>query len=78
MTTILQQAKQVSILIFYENQTKSIIFTFFFPANPKVVFNLRKNSPKDHLLPDGMTIDDEGNIYVATFNGHTIYKVNPK
>jgi len=46
-------------------------------SNPKVIFNLRKNSPKDHLLPDGMTIDTDGNIYVATFNGHTIYKVNP-
>ncbi|XP_058974893.1 regucalcin-like isoform X1 [Musca domestica] len=47
-------------------------------TNPKVVFNLRKNSPKDHLLPDGMTIDTDGNIYVATFNGHTIFKVDPK
>jgi len=46
-------------------------------TNPKVVFNLRKTSPKDHLLPDGMTIDTDGNIYVATFNGHTIYKVDP-
>uniref|UniRef100_A0A1A9W1H5 Regucalcin n=1 Tax=Glossina brevipalpis TaxID=37001 RepID=A0A1A9W1H5_9MUSC len=47
------------------------------PVNPKVVFNLRRDSPKNHLLPDGMTIDTEGNIYVATFNGYTIYKVNP-
>uniref|UniRef100_A0A1B0AQI8 SMP-30/Gluconolactonase/LRE-like region domain-containing protein n=1 Tax=Glossina palpalis gambiensis TaxID=67801 RepID=A0A1B0AQI8_9MUSC len=47
------------------------------PANPKVVFNLRRDSPKNHLLPDGMTIDSDGNIYIATFNGHTIYKVNP-
>ncbi|KAL9882926.1 regucalcin isoform 1-T1 [Glossina fuscipes fuscipes] len=47
------------------------------PANPKVVFNLRRDSPKNHLLPDGMTIDTDGNIYIATFNGHTIYKVNP-
>ncbi|ALC49810.1 smp-30 [Drosophila busckii] len=46
-------------------------------SNPKVIYNLRKTSPKDHLLPDGMTIDTEGNLYVATFNGATIYKVNP-
>jgi len=47
-------------------------------TNPKVIFNLRKNSPKDHLLPDGLTIDTEGNLYVATFNGATIFKINPK
>lgn len=47
-------------------------------SNPKVVFNLRKSSPSDHLLPDGMTIDSDGNIYVATFNGYTIYKIDPK
>ncbi|XP_020715460.1 regucalcin isoform X2 [Ceratitis capitata] len=46
-------------------------------SNPKVVFDLRKPNPKDNLLPDGLTIDSDGNLYVATFNGHTIYKVNP-
>lgn len=43
-----------------------------------MVFNLRKDDVKTHLLPDGMTIDTEGNIYVATFNGYTIFKVDPK
>ncbi|XP_030386451.1 regucalcin isoform X2 [Scaptodrosophila lebanonensis] len=47
-------------------------------SNPKVIYDLRKTSPKDHLLPDGMTIDTDGNIYVATFNGHTIYKLDPR
>ncbi|XP_037937573.1 regucalcin-like isoform X2 [Teleopsis dalmanni] len=45
--------------------------------NPKIVFDLRTLDPKGKLLPDGMTIDTDGNIYVATFNGYTIYKVNP-
>ncbi|XP_050325274.1 regucalcin-like [Bactrocera neohumeralis] len=40
-------------------------------SNPKVVFKHAEH------LPDGMTIDTEGNIYVATFTGHTVYKVNP-
>lgn len=46
-------------------------------CNPKIIFDLRKNSKEDHLWPDGMTIDTEGNIYVATFNGSTLYKVDP-
>jgi len=46
-------------------------------SNPKVVFNLRRDNPDDLLFPDGMTIDTEGNLYVATFNGHTIFKVDP-
>ncbi|XP_067634406.1 regucalcin-like [Eurosta solidaginis] len=29
-------------------------------------------------MPDGMTIDADGNLYIATFSGSTIYKVNPK
>ncbi|XP_054738924.1 regucalcin-like isoform X2 [Anastrepha obliqua] len=40
-------------------------------SNPIVVF---KHS--EHW-PDGMTIDSEGNIYIATFTGQTVYKVNP-
>ncbi|XP_011208874.2 regucalcin isoform X3 [Bactrocera dorsalis] len=40
-------------------------------SNPKVVFKHAEH------MPDGMTIDTEGNIYVATFNGHTVYKINP-
>uniref|UniRef100_A0A0A1WDJ0 Regucalcin n=1 Tax=Zeugodacus cucurbitae TaxID=28588 RepID=A0A0A1WDJ0_ZEUCU len=39
--------------------------------NPKVVFKHAEH------LPDGMTIDTDGNIYIATFTGHTVYKVNP-
>nr|CBY89799.1 DCA protein [Drosophila yakuba] len=46
-------------------------------SNPKVVFDLRKIRPEGPLFPDGMTVDTEGNIYVATFNGGTVFKVNP-
>ncbi|SPP88044.1 regucalcin [Drosophila guanche] len=46
-------------------------------ANPKVVFDLRKIRPNTPLYPDGMTVDTEGNIYVATFNGGSVFKVNP-
>lgn len=47
-------------------------------ANPKVVFNLRKDDVKKHLQPDGMTIDTDGNLYVATYNAHTVFKVDPR
>ncbi|KAH8420598.1 hypothetical protein KR009_011951, partial [Drosophila setifemur] len=61
----------------YEVKSYDYDFETGVASNPKVVFNLRKTSPKDHLLPDGLTIDTDGNLYVATFNGATIYKVNP-
>ncbi|XP_022217077.1 regucalcin isoform X1 [Drosophila obscura] len=61
----------------YEVKSYDYDFDTGVSSNPKVVFNLRKTSPKDHLLPDGLTIDTEGNLYVATFNGATIFKVNP-
>ncbi|XP_050328311.1 regucalcin-like [Bactrocera neohumeralis] len=47
------------------------------PTKPKVVFDVRRPNPENNLLPDGMTIDSDGNIYVATYNGYTLYKVNP-
>jgi len=46
-------------------------------TNSKVISNFRKPDPKDNLFPDGMTIDTNGNIYVTTFNGYTIYKIQP-
>lgn len=35
------------------------------------------NGEKPTFVPDGMTIDSEGNIYVATFGGYKIIKINP-
>nr|XP_017023439.1 regucalcin [Drosophila kikkawai] len=46
-------------------------------SNRKVIFDLRKLRPEGPLFPDGMTVDTDGNIYVATFNGGTVFKVNP-
>ncbi|XP_004520700.1 regucalcin-like [Ceratitis capitata] len=40
-------------------------------TNPKIVFKHASH------LPDGVTIDTEGNIYIATYTGHTVYKVKP-
>ncbi|XP_017101819.2 regucalcin-like [Drosophila bipectinata] len=46
-------------------------------SNPKVAFDLRKIRPEGPMYPDGITIDTEGNIYVATFWGGTVFKVDP-
>lgn len=62
----------------YEVKSYDYDFNTGVASNPKVIFDLRRTSPKDHLLPDGLTIDTEGNLYVATFNGATIFKVNPR
>ncbi|SPP77643.1 regucalcin isoform X1 [Drosophila guanche] len=62
----------------YEVKSYDYDFETGVASNPKVIFNLRKTSPEDHLLPDGLTIDTKGNLYVATFNGATIFKVNPR
>lgn len=42
-------------------------------SKPNIVYDFRNNQTNNHLFPDGMTIDTEGNIYVATFNGHRVY-----
>ncbi|KAH8302829.1 hypothetical protein KR044_011042 [Drosophila immigrans] len=55
----------------YDIETGSI-------QRPKVIYDFRKSSAKDHIQPDGMTIDTEGNIYVATFNDAAVYKIDPK
>ncbi|XP_052754797.1 regucalcin-like isoform X3 [Galleria mellonella] len=45
-------------------------------ANPKIIFKY-----KDHRLegiPDGMTIDTDGNLWVANFDGHRVLKIDPR
>lgn len=46
--------------------------------NPRVIFDLRNmRGDGKNLIPDGMTIDTEGFLYVATFNGSAVVKVDP-
>lgn len=44
-------------------------------SNRQVVFDLEKHNIPG--VPDGMTIDDQGNLWVAVFNGSRILHVNP-
>lgn len=51
---------------------------FFFVANKHVLINFTENGQQPNYLPDGMTIDTDGNLYVATFGGSKIIKVDPR
>jgi sugar lactone lactonase YvrE len=41
-----------------------------FTANRRKVFNLAENGVAGH--PDGMTIDSEGNLWIAVFDGSQV------
>lgn len=50
---------------------KDYIFTIFiFLANKRIVFNL--NNTELEGVPDGMTIDRNGNLWIALFGGHHV------
>ncbi|KAF5269326.1 hypothetical protein FQR65_LT02628 [Abscondita terminalis] len=44
-------------------------------SNKKVIFDFDKHNIPG--VPDGMTIDVDGNLWVAVFNGARILKINP-
>lgn len=45
-------------------------------ANGQVIFDLKENNLPG--LPDGMTIDKDGNLWVAVYNGARVIKVDPR
>lgn len=47
-------------------------------ANEVVIIDFTVNGERPNFVPDGMTIDTDGNLYVATFGGWKLYKINPK
>lgn len=47
-----------------------------FLANRRPVFTL-KNHGLDGF-PDGMTIDKDGNLWIAIFNGYKVIKIDPR
>lgn len=46
-------------------------------SDERVVISVDNGERPPPFVPDGMTIDDAGNLYVATFGGNKILKVNP-
>lgn len=47
-----------------------------FSANRKTIFTFSKHDIDG--LPDGMTIDADGNLWVAVFNSSRVIKIDPR
>ncbi|XP_019534284.2 regucalcin [Aedes albopictus] len=47
-------------------------------SNERKVVDFTVNEDRPPFVPDGMTIDTKGFLYVATFGGSSVYKINPK
>ncbi|XP_031634677.1 regucalcin-like [Contarinia nasturtii] len=47
-------------------------------SNERVVIDFSINGKNPGFLPDGLTIDTDGNLYVTAFMGSKVFKVDPK
>ena len=45
-------------------------------SNKRIVFDLEKNNITG--LPDGMTIDTDGNLWIALYNGNGVLNIDPR
>lgn len=43
----------------------------------RTVFDLSQHSNRITGLPDGMTIDEDDNLYICLYGGGSVIKVNP-
>ncbi|PSN54704.1 hypothetical protein C0J52_04892, partial [Blattella germanica] len=53
-----------------------IVDIFLLLANRRKIFDLREHGIEGY--PDGMTIDNNGNLWVACYNGSQVINVNPE
>lgn len=53
-------------------------FYLFLKANERVAIDFKVDGKIPNFAPDGMCIDTDGNLYVATFGGSKVLKVDPK
>lgn len=49
----------------------------FVTANERVVIDFSINGKNPGFLPDGLTIDTDGNLYVTNFGAANVLKVDP-
>ncbi|XP_055326181.1 regucalcin-like [Sitodiplosis mosellana] len=47
-------------------------------SNERIAIDFKVNGKNPPFIPDGMTIDTDGNLYVATYGGSKVLKVDPK
>lgn len=58
---------------------KALIRLFsIYLGNERLLIDFKKDGKPAGFLPDGMTIDTNGFLYVATWGGSKIYKIDPK
>lgn len=55
-----------------------LYFHLFLSANERVVIDFSINGRSPGFLPDGLTIDTDGNLYISNFGSSNILKVDPK
>jgi D-xylonolactonase len=57
-----------------------VIYTMDYDSTTGDVANRRVlvQTPKDESVPDGMTVDAEGNLWSARWNGEALYKYTPQ
>lgn len=51
---------------------------FHISANERTIFSLKRNGKVPGYVFDGMTSDTNGILYIATFGGHKVMKIDPK
>lgn len=75
-------SKEDDIFYYIDSPTREITAYDYEPvsgtiSNKRIVFDFEKNNITEGV-PDGMTIDTDGNLWIAVFNGHVVLNVNPK
>lgn len=73
----LSTASDFSLFKFLFSLFSFCLFYHDVAANERVVIDFTVNGERPNFVPDGMTIDTEGNLYVTTFGGWKIFKINP-
>lgn len=66
--------------VFYFSDSRAqIIYAFDFDLETGTLYNQRiHNDTKDHGYPDGATVDAEGFLWSARWEGHCVLRIDPK
>lgn len=70
--------KRIYLISIWIPQKWILYFNLFLSANERVVIDFSINGKSPGFLPDGLTIDTDGNLYISNFGSSNILKVDPK
>lgn len=62
--------------VFFEVLRDSEVF-FLLSGNERIAYNFRKNGKNTDLIPDGMTIDRDGLLWVSLIKGGSVLAIDP-